>query len=79
MAPTTAADYIGLFNSSMQSKDPVLIIEHHEFYQTVSAAASDSLDYFVEIGKAQKNPLLIIYDEDEEAATACAVGKNGVQ
>ena len=29
--------------------------------------------------KAQKNPLLIIYDEDEEAAATCAVGRKGVQ
>ena len=54
VAPTTPADYIGLFNSAMQSKDPVLIVEHHEFYLTEGLIPAENLDYFIEIGKAKK-------------------------
>ena len=31
IAPSNAFDYIGLFNTAMQSNDPVVIIEHHLF------------------------------------------------
>jgi 2-oxoisovalerate dehydrogenase E1 component len=53
VAPSTPADYIGLFNSAMQSKDPVLIIEHHELYNQ-KGDVPDSLDYFIKIGNAKK-------------------------
>ena len=53
VAPTTPADYIGLFNSAMQSKDPVLIIEHHELYNQ-KGDVPDTLDYFIKIGDAKK-------------------------
>jgi len=54
LAPVTPADYIGLFNSAMQSKDPVLMMEHHELYQTTGAVPADNWDYFIEMGKAKK-------------------------
>ena len=54
ISPTNPADYIGLFNSAMQSKDPVVIIEHHELYNTTGLVPADNLDYFIKIGKAAK-------------------------
>ncbi len=54
VSPVMPADYIGLFNSAMQSKDPVLIVEHHELYNTTGSVPADNLDYFIEIGKAKK-------------------------
>ncbi len=59
VTPTTPADYIGLFNSAMQSKDPVVIIEHHEFYNQ-TGLVPDTLDYFIKIGKAAK-----VHDGDD--------------
>ncbi|GAH17094.1 unnamed protein product, partial [marine sediment metagenome] len=53
IAPSNAFDYIGLFNSSMISLDPVLIIEHHALYDMTSPIPSGNLDYFVELGKAK--------------------------
>ncbi len=53
LSPTTAADYIGLFNSAMQSKDPVLMVEHYAHYDK-EGLVPDNLDYFIEIGKAAK-------------------------
>jgi len=54
IAPVTPFDYIGLFNSAMQSRDPVLIMEHHELYNTVGLAPSGNLQYYIKIGKAKK-------------------------
>jgi 2-oxoisovalerate dehydrogenase E1 component len=53
VAPSNAYDYIGLFNSAMQSKDPVVVIEHHELYPTKCDVPKDNLDYFVPFGKAK--------------------------
>lgn len=52
VAPATAADYIGLFNSAMRCNDPVLVIEHHELYNQVGEVP-DSLDYYIPFGKAR--------------------------
>ena len=54
IAPTTSFDYIGLFNSAMQSKDPVLIVEHQEFYNDTGLIPSNNYDYYVKMGKAKK-------------------------
>ncbi len=53
VAPGNAFDYIGLFNTAMASKDPVLILEHHSLYPTKSAIPEDDLDYCVPFGKAR--------------------------
>ncbi len=53
VAPSTPFDYIGLFNSAMRSKDPVLIIEHHELYQVVGPVPIDDMDYLVPMGLAE--------------------------
>ena len=52
VAPSTPFDYIGLFNSAMQSNGPVLVIEHHELYNT-TGLIPDNPDYFVKLGKAK--------------------------
>ena len=54
VAPSTPFDYIGLFNSAMQSKDPVLIVEHHELYHSVGFVPSGNYEYYIQIGKAKK-------------------------
>jgi 2-oxoisovalerate dehydrogenase E1 component len=54
VAPSTPFDYIGLFNSAMQSKSPVLIVEHHELYNTTGPVPRDNYDYCIRIGRAKK-------------------------
>ena len=54
VAPTTPFDYVGLFNSAMQSKDPVLIVEHQGLYNSTGLIPSNNCDYYVKIGKAKK-------------------------
>ncbi len=53
VAPSNAFDYIGLFNSAMTGRDPVLMVEHHALYSVQSDVPRDNLDYFVPFGKAK--------------------------
>lgn len=66
LAPSNAADYIGLFNTAMQSLDPVLMVEHHALYTKKYQIPKDNLDYFIPFGKANlvaegKNITLVGY------------------
>lgn len=51
--PSNAGDYIGLFNSAMQSLDPVLIVEHRTFYQKLFPVPKGKFDYYIPFGKAK--------------------------
>ncbi len=53
-APSNAFDYIGLFNSAMQSLDPVVFLEHHSLYTKKFPIPKDNLDYFIPFGKARR-------------------------
>jgi len=53
IAPSNAFDYIGLFNSAMRCRDPVLIVEHNTLYQQKSEVPKDNLDYFIPLGSAK--------------------------
>jgi len=57
MAPSSAFDCIGLFNTAMQFNDPVLFLEHGLLYNEespvpVNAAGEVDMDYYVAYGKA---------------------------
>ncbi|MEU0508002.1 MULTISPECIES: thiamine pyrophosphate-dependent enzyme [unclassified Amycolatopsis] len=52
VAPSTAADYIGLFNTALALEDPVLVIEHVDLYPLREEVPRDDLDYFLPLGKA---------------------------
>ena len=53
IAPSNAFDYIGLFNTAMLSRDPVVIMEHHTLYPETFKVPKGSLDYFIPFGKAR--------------------------
>jgi len=53
VAPSSAFDYIGLFNTAMQSLDPVVFLEHHCLYAKKFSVPKDDLDYFIPFGKAR--------------------------
>lgn len=53
VAPSTPFDYVGLMNSALRCKDPVLVIEHVELYNSTGPAPVDDLDYFIPLGKAK--------------------------
>ncbi|WP_312867910.1 alpha-ketoacid dehydrogenase subunit alpha/beta [Amycolatopsis pithecellobii] len=52
VAPSTASDYIGLFNTALALEDPVLVIEHVDLYPVREEVPAGDLDYFLPLGKA---------------------------
>ncbi|MCU1473273.1 thiamine pyrophosphate-dependent enzyme [Amnibacterium sp.] len=52
VAPSTAADYIGLMNTALALDDPVLVIEHVDLYALPEEAPAGDLDYRLPIGRA---------------------------
>jgi len=53
VAPSTPAEYIGLFNAAILCDDPVLIIEHHRLWPFKGTVPIDDLDYVLPPGKAR--------------------------
>ena len=53
VAPTTAFDYIGLFNAAMLARSPTLIVEHQEFYSQKFKLPEGAPDHRVRLGRAK--------------------------
>lgn len=52
VAPSTAADYVGLMNAALALQDPVLVIEHVDLYGTADKVPDGELDYIIAPGTA---------------------------
>ncbi|MDY7541938.1 alpha-ketoacid dehydrogenase subunit alpha/beta [Cryobacterium sp. 5B3] len=52
VAPSSAADYIGLMNTALALQDPVLVIEHVDLYAESGEVPAGDLDYAIPLGKA---------------------------
>ncbi|WP_425293809.1 alpha-ketoacid dehydrogenase subunit alpha/beta [Microvirga pakistanensis] len=52
VAPSTPHDYVGLMNAALRCRDPILVIEHVDLYQTTGSIPADDLDYIIPLGKA---------------------------
>jgi 2-oxoisovalerate dehydrogenase E1 component len=52
VAPSTPFDYVGLMNSALRCKDPVVVIEHVDLYTSVGEGPVTDLDYCLPVGKA---------------------------
>jgi 2-oxoisovalerate dehydrogenase E1 component len=52
VAPSTPFDYVGLMNSALRCKDPVLVLEHVDLYGSVGEGPVDDLDYCLPVGRA---------------------------
>jgi 2-oxoisovalerate dehydrogenase E1 component len=52
VAPSTPFDYVGLMNAALACKDPVLVIEHVDLYNSTGMAPLDDLDYIIPVGRA---------------------------
>lgn len=52
VAPSTPFDYVGLMNTALACKDPVLVIEHVDLYNTSGVGPVDDFDYHLPVGKA---------------------------
>ncbi len=53
VAPSTPFDYVGLMNSALLCRDPVLVLEHADLYASKGIAPAEDLDYFIPLGKAK--------------------------
>ena len=53
VAASTPYDYVGLMNSALQCKDPVLVLEHVDLYNAKGPAPVGDLDYCIPLGKAK--------------------------
>lgn len=52
VAPSSAADYVGLMNAALALQDPVLVIEHIDLYGTADRVPEGDLDYVIPPGTA---------------------------
>jgi 2-oxoisovalerate dehydrogenase E1 component len=52
IAPSSAAEYIGLMNTALTLNDPVLVLEHVDLYQEQEEVPSHC-DYYLPLGKAR--------------------------
>lgn len=53
VAASTPFDYVGLMNAALACRDPVLVIEHVDLYQTSGMIPAGSLDHVVPLGRAR--------------------------
>jgi 2-oxoisovalerate dehydrogenase E1 component len=53
VAASNPFDYVGLMNSALRCKDPVLVLEHVDLYANKGPAPVDDLDYYIPLGKAK--------------------------
>lgn len=52
VAPSSAADYVGLMNAALALQDPVLVIEHVDLYNEKDTVIAGDLDYIIPPGTA---------------------------
>lgn len=52
VAPSTPFDYVGLMNTALRCKDPVLVIEHVDLYNATAIGPVDDYDYCLPVGRA---------------------------
>lgn len=52
VAPSSAADYVGLMNAALALQDPVLVIEHVDLYGSADRVPAGDLDYIIPPGTA---------------------------
>lgn len=52
VAPSNPYDYVGLMNSALRCRDPVVVLEHVELYPSTGQAPVDDYDYCLPVGRA---------------------------
>jgi len=52
VAPSTPFDYVGLMNSALRCKDPVVVLEHVDLYTSTGEGPVNDLDYCLPVGRA---------------------------
>jgi 2-oxoisovalerate dehydrogenase E1 component len=52
VAPSNPYDYVGLMNAALQCRDPVLVIEHVDLYNSTGIGPLEDYDYLLPVGRA---------------------------
>jgi 2-oxoisovalerate dehydrogenase E1 component len=52
VAPSTPYDYVGLMNTALRLRDPVVVLEHVDLYTASGPGPVDDWDYCLPVGKA---------------------------
>ena len=52
VAPSTPADYVGLMNTALRLRDPVVVLEHVDLYTSTGPGPVDDWDFCLPVGKA---------------------------
>jgi 2-oxoisovalerate dehydrogenase E1 component len=52
VAPSTPFDYIGLMNSALRCRDPVVVLEHVDLYSAAGEVPAGEWDYCLPVGRA---------------------------
>jgi 2-oxoisovalerate dehydrogenase E1 component len=52
VAPSTPFDYIGLMNSALRCRDPVVVLEHVDLYTAAGEVPAGEWDFCLPVGKA---------------------------
>lgn len=52
VAPSTPFDYVGLMNSALRCKDPVVVLEHVDLYTSTGLGLPEDFDYCLPVGRA---------------------------
>ena len=82
VAPSTAADYVGLMNAALALQDPVLVIEHVDLYGTADKVPDGDLDYIIAPGTAAirrtGNDVTVISYLSMVARCAEAIAQTGI-
>jgi len=52
VAPSTPYDYVGLMNTALRLRDPVVVLEHVDLYTSSGPGPVDDWDYCLPVGKA---------------------------
>lgn len=82
VAPSNPFDYVGLMNAALACKDPVLVIEHVDLYNSSALAPTNDFDYHLPVGKAavrrEGNDVTVITYLSMVGHTLDAVEKTGV-
>lgn len=53
VAPADPVEYVGLFNAAITGNDPVLVVEHHELWNTRAVLPEEGLDLVLPLGRAR--------------------------
>ncbi|NUR09712.1 MAG: MFS transporter [Nocardioidaceae bacterium] len=52
VAPSTPYDYVGLMNTALRLRDPVVVLEHVDLYTSTGPGPVDDWDYCLPVGQA---------------------------